>query len=139
MQKGTPLTGHLSLGSWNRLVLGVPAGRRKVLALRHLLRLVIVEPSLPGFKTGGNGVTCFPKMLRGVLTGRAITTSDVSTLGASAQVEPPPARSKALLATLAAGLRSRINSARLRFHVFPPASISSGSPVRPANLVPAKS
>ena len=82
------------------------------------LASVIVEPSLPGFQTGGNGVTCFPKMLRGVLTGRAVTTSDESTLGASEQVEPPPARSNALLATLAARLRSRINSARLRFHAF---------------------
>jgi len=69
VKKRTPLTGHLSLGSRNGLALGVPPWRRKVLTIGHVLSFVIVEPSLPGFKTGGNGVTCFAKVLRGVLTG----------------------------------------------------------------------
>ena len=69
VQEGLPVRRNFPFRPRNRLILGVPTGRREmcVFAVDIFFRHVIVEPRLARFKTGDDRVTCFLEMLRGML------------------------------------------------------------------------
>jgi hypothetical protein len=116
VEQGLPVMRNFPSRPRCRLILGVPARWRQMIAVDHLFSPVVVEPSLPGLKTGDDWMSRFLKVFCRVLVGRAVATSDVPTLRASAQMKPPFAGSKALFAAVTARLDSRIDSVFLGWH-----------------------
>jgi hypothetical protein len=116
MQTGLPVFRHPSGRAGCGLVLGMPARRSKLWPTDHLLSLIVPEPGFAGLEACRDRVSSCVKVLRRMLAGRAVTTADVSALGAAAQVQPPPIRSKTFDATCPARRRSRISARMIRFH-----------------------
>jgi hypothetical protein len=90
MQAGLPIFRHLSRRAGSGLVLRMPVRRSKLWPSDHLLSLIAPEPGFAGLKACRDRMPRPVKVLRGMLTGRAVTTSDMSALRAAAQVQPPP-------------------------------------------------
>jgi hypothetical protein len=86
MQTGLPVFRHLSCRPGRGLALRMPARRSKLWPADHLLSLIVPEPGFAGLKTRRDRMARRLKVLRGMLTGRAVTTPDVSALSTSAQV-----------------------------------------------------
>jgi hypothetical protein len=116
MQTGLPVFRDPSFRSGHRLVLWMPARRNKLRPTDHLLSLIAPEPAFARLKAGRDRMSCRVKMLRGMLTGRAVTTADVSALRAAAQVQPPSTGSQTFGATWPVGLSARINAWMIGFH-----------------------
>lgn len=92
-------------GSRDGLMFGMCMWRKQLRARDHSLLFIIEKPIFSRLKAGDNRMARFPRMLRGMLTRRAVTTADVSAFSASAKMKPPPVRRcQALYAPVAARL-----------------------------------
>jgi hypothetical protein len=90
-------------------------------------RTVVVKPALTWFETCDNRVMRRGVVLRGVLVRRTIAAANMTTLGASAKMKPPPSRCQTLDATSAAGLGRQVDAVSVRIH-----GASRLSPATPA-------
>jgi hypothetical protein len=115
MQTGLPVFRDPSFRSGRGLVLWMPARRSKLRPTDHLLSLIAPEPGFAGLKAGRDRMSRRVKVLRGMLTGRAVTTADMSALRATAQVQPPSIGSQTFGATCPARFSSRINGRMIGF------------------------
>ena len=85
--------------------------------VKSFLRSVVVEPIFAGLEAVDDRVAGGLVMLGGMLAGRTIAAADVTTFGASAQVQPPSARRQTFDATCAAWFRIQIDSFSFILHV----------------------
>src|SRR5580692_2027345 len=116
MKARLPVAGDLACRTGRGLAFRMPPRLSEPLAGDHFAIRIVVKPSFSGFKTCRDRMSRCVEMLRGVLTGRTIATSDVPALGATTQVKPPSACCEALDAALAARGHIRIDSVRFGFH-----------------------
>lgn len=84
-----PVRGDAAGRSRCRLPARVMRGLRQSRAFVKLLSPVVPEPVLPRLEALDDRVPGLPRMVRGVLGGRGVTTTDMSALRAAAQVQPP--------------------------------------------------
>jgi hypothetical protein len=87
----------------HRLIHGVVLGRREARALEELVGGVAPEPIFTRLEASDDGVTRRACVSGRMLTGRVVTTSNVSALGTPSEMKPPPAGRKALHAPCPAG------------------------------------
>src|SRR6202046_2890970 len=78
--------------------------------VKSFLGSVIIEPILAGLEAVDDRVAGGLVMLGGMLAGRTIAAADVTTFGASAQVQPPSARRQTFDTACAAWFRIQIDS-----------------------------
>jgi hypothetical protein len=94
--------------------------RRQGRAPYHLFALVVPEPILTRLEAGSDWVSGRLGMLRGMLIGGTITTTNVPAFRATAQVKPPRMGFRTFHTARATGLRRRIDASMKRFHIFSP-------------------
>ena len=111
-----PVGGNAPSGPRHRLIERMRFWRRQAEAAEQVACAIVVEPSLPGFEAPDDRVPGLGVMLRGVLPGRTVATSDMAALGAPTQVKPPTARCQALGTAGAARFRRGIDTVSLRLH-----------------------
>jgi hypothetical protein len=112
-----PIGGHPSGGSRYGLACGMRMRRKQFRTFDHRPRFVIVEPILARLEAGNDRMSRRFRVLGGMLTRRTVAASDVPTLRTPAEMKPPAVRrSQAFYASIAARLRSRINSAPTLLH-----------------------
>ena len=80
------------------------AGRQQCRAADLTLCVVVIEPIFTRFEAGYYGMAGGVSVFRGVLAGRTVTATDVSTFGTPPEVEPPTTRRQTLYTSLAAWL-----------------------------------
>ena len=91
--------------------------RKQLDALDHRLSPVIVEPVFARLEAGYDQMLSCQRMLGRMLTRRTVTASDVSTLGAPAEMKPPASRRRQAFDTsLATWPRSWIDPAVIFLH-----------------------
>jgi hypothetical protein len=79
-------------------------------------RPVIVKPPLAWFETCDDRVASRGMMFRRMLTGRAITTANMSALCASTKMKPPAVCRQAFDAAYATWLSAEVDTLSLSFH-----------------------
>src|SRR5580700_10931279 len=94
----------------------MPPRLRQPFAGNHLMSPIVVKPGLARFKTCHNRMPLGVEMLRGVLTGRTVATTDVAAFSTTPEMEPPSAGCKAVHAAFASCRYSRIDSLTFGFH-----------------------
>jgi hypothetical protein len=98
-----PVRRYLSRRTGRGLVQRVVRWRGQLWALEILLRPVVEEPVFPGLEAADNRVTRGLHVGTRMLVGRVVAASNVPTLRASAQVQPPAAGGCALHTAGSAG------------------------------------
>ena len=117
VQERFPVGWHPSGGSRYGLACGMRVRRKQFRTFDHRARLVIVEPILTRLEAGNDWMPRRFRMLGGMLIRRTVAASDVPALRTAAEMEPPAVRRRqAFYASVAARLRSRINSAPILRH-----------------------
>ena len=84
--------------------------------LEGFFRAVVVKPVLARLEAGDDRVARSGVVFRRMLIWRTITAANVTTLGASAKMEPPRARRRAFDAACSAGLGCRDDAVPLGVH-----------------------
>ena len=134
MEPRLPVARDLTRRSGRRLIFRMPPRLRESRAWDHFASSVVVEPGFSGLEAGRERMPCRMKMLRGVLAGRTIATTDVPAFSTPPQVQPPPARREAICAAIAARRHIRVDSMALGFHRR---SFSDARPYGTSNILPA--
>jgi hypothetical protein len=115
-----PVCGDAAGRSRCRLPARVMRRLRQRRAFVELLSPVVPEPVLPRLEALDDRVPGLPRMVRGVLGGRGVTTTDMSALSAAAQVQPPAIARHAFRTAGAVRWYRRFDS--MRSHVAPPST-----------------
>jgi len=90
----------------------------KLRAGEEFLFTIVVKPPLARLETRDNRVTRSGAVFRRMLTWRTITAANVTALGASAKMEPPPAESQAFDAACSARLDRWVDTIHLGLHLL---------------------
>ena len=99
-----PVCGYSSGWSGHWLIWRMGVRRGKSWTREEFIRTVVVKPALTWLEACDDRVMARGVVLRGVLVRRTIAAANMTTLGASAKMEPPPSRCQTLDATSAARL-----------------------------------
>jgi len=112
-----PVGWYPSFRSGHGLICRMRMRRKQLHSFDHPLLLVIEEPILTRFEAGNDRMPGRGGMLGCMLARRTVAASDVPTLCAPPQMEPPTLRRRQTFHTaIAARLRSRVDSALSFFH-----------------------
>lgn len=84
-----PVPRDVPFRPWHRLANGVVGGGSQRRARNKLFAAVVIKPVFARLKAGDNGVFRLSGVFCGVLRGRIIAASDMATLSAAPEVEPP--------------------------------------------------
>jgi len=111
-----PVCRHRPCRSGRGLIQRVAVRGVKFRPLEGFFRAVVVKPVLARLEARNDRVTRGGEVFRRMLIWRTITAADVTTLGASAKMEPPRARRRAFDAACSAWLYRRVDTLSLGFH-----------------------
>jgi hypothetical protein len=127
-----PVCGNAAGRSRCRLLRRVMLGPGERRAFVELLGPVVPEPVLPRLEALDYRVPGLPRMVRCVLRGRGVATTDMSALRATAQVQPPAIAREAFRTACAVRWYRRLDS--MHGHVRAP-STRRITRVRPTSVV----
>ena len=88
----------------------------KLRAVEELARAIVVKPSLVRLEARDDRVPRSRVVSRCMLTWRSITAADVTAFDTSAQMQPPPARSRAFEAARSAWPGCGVDAILFRLH-----------------------
>src|SRR5579864_3691754 len=96
--------------AWDGLIERMRMWSGQTRSCKRLFSAVVIEPALLGFKACNDWVASSCVVFRGMLVWRGIATTNVPTLGAPPEMNPPPLCFQALDATSARGLGGQIDT-----------------------------
>jgi hypothetical protein len=118
VEQRLPVCRHRPFRSWCGLIQRMAVRGAKLRPLERFFRAIVVKPVLARLEARDDRVAGGSVVFRCMLIWRTITAADVTTLGASAKMEPPRTGRRAFDAAGSAWLCRLVDTVPLGFHTL---------------------